>query len=405
MKILFLSDNFPPEVNAPANRTYEHCVEWVKKGADITVITCVPNFPQGKVYEGYRNKLWQKEVVDGINVIRVWTYISSNQGVFKRILDYVSYAVSSFLAGLFFKTDIIIATSPQFFTAVSGYALALIKKKPWIMEVRDLWPESIKAVDAMKDGWLIWLLEKLELRLYRSAKKVIVVTDSFKTNLVGRGINLDKIEVVKNGVHIESVSPVNADNGLKHELNLKDKFIVAYIGTHGMAHGLDFILGCAPQLPDDVHLLFIGDGAAKDRLSELKNSLSLDNATLLPPVPKSDIAEYIQLSDVALVNLKKSDTFKTVLPSKIFENAALQRPILLGVEGEAKALIEEYGAGLCFEPENKEDFLAKLHKLYSDKNLYKASQHGCLKLAEDFDRKQLAEKMFLVIKETLEIEN
>ncbi len=170
MKILFLTDNFPPEVNAPATRTYEHCVEWVKQGADVTVITCAPNFPKGKVYVGYRNKIYQKEVVEGIKVIRVWTYIAANKGFLKRTIDYVSFAVSSFIAGLFVRTDIIVATSPQFFTALSGRTLSFWTKTPWVMEVRDLWPESIKTVGAMNDNLFIRYFEWQEKRCYKSAK-------------------------------------------------------------------------------------------------------------------------------------------------------------------------------------------------------------------------------------------
>ena len=169
-KILFLTDNFPPEVNAPASRTYDHCKEWVKSGADVTVITCFPNFPQGHVYDGYKNKLWQKEIIDGIKVIRVWSYIVPNKGFIKRTLDYISYSCTSFLAGLFIKADIIIATSPQFFTALSGRALSKWKRCPWIMEVRDLWPESIKTVGALKDYMFIRLFERLENRCYMSGR-------------------------------------------------------------------------------------------------------------------------------------------------------------------------------------------------------------------------------------------
>ena len=143
-KILFITDNFPPEVNAPASRTYDHCKEWVKAGADVTVITCAPNFPQGKVYEGYKNKIYQKESIDGIKVIRVWSYIVPNCGFIKRTLDYISFSITAFIAGLFIKTDIIIATSLQFFVALTGRALSRVKRPPWIMEVRDLWPESIR---------------------------------------------------------------------------------------------------------------------------------------------------------------------------------------------------------------------------------------------------------------------
>ena len=184
MKLLFLTDNFPPEVNAPANRTYEHCKEWVKEGVDVTVITCAPNFPKGKVYPGYRNKLYQSEVMDGIKVIRVWSYITANEGFIKRILDYISFAVMAFFAGLFVKTDLIVATSPQFFTAVAGRWLAFFKRKKWVFEVRDLWPESIIAVGAMKRNRAIRFFEWIEKRLYKSADHIIVVTDTFKKKII-----------------------------------------------------------------------------------------------------------------------------------------------------------------------------------------------------------------------------
>ena len=175
MKILFLTDNFPPEVNAPATRTYEHCMEWVSLGAEVTVITCFPNFPQGKIYDGYRNYWKRTEWINGIKVVRVWSYISANEGLIKRTLDYISFSASSFFAGLSEKGDVIIATSPQFFTALSGRALSFWKRKPWIMEVRDLWPESIKTVGAMKDNLFIRYFEWQEKRCYKSARKMYCI--------------------------------------------------------------------------------------------------------------------------------------------------------------------------------------------------------------------------------------
>ena len=358
MRILFISDNFPPEVNAPAVRTFEHCKQWVHKGHQVTVITCVPNFPQGKVHEGYRNKLYQTEYVEGIKVVRVWSFITANQGFLKRAIDFGSFAVMAVLAGLRQPTDLIIATSPQFLAAISGAVLSKLKFRPWVMEVRDLWPESIKAVGAMSgDSWGYKLLETLEYRMYRSANRIVVVTDSFKKSIAGLGIEQEKIEVVKNGVMLDHFQPREKNESILSQLNLKDKFIVAYIGTHGMAHKLDFILNAAKQVEhSDIHFLFIGDGAEKENLVKQKRSLQLRNVTLHPPVPKQEIARYLSIIDVALVNLKKSDTFKTVIPSKIFENAAMGKPILLGVEGESKALIEKYNAGRAYLPENEEDF-------------------------------------------------
>jgi glycosyltransferase involved in cell wall biosynthesis len=399
MRILFLTDNFPPEVNAPAIRTYEHVHEWVKKGVKVTVITCFPNFPQGKVYKGYKNRLYQCEYMDNIRVLRVWTYITANEGILKRTLDYISFSISAFIAGLFQKTDLIIATSPQFFTALAGRTLSFWKRTPWVMEVRDLWPESIKTVGAMKDNLLIRHFEWQEKRCYRSAKEIIVVTDSFKKKLIEKGIDHSKIFIIKNGVNRELLEPIPKNENLLKGLGLKDKQIIGYIGTHGMAHKLDFILYCAKEIEytHNCHFLLIGDGAEKKNLLKLKNNLKLSNVTMLDSVCKEDVKQYISILDIALINLKKSDLFHTVIPSKIFENAAFQIPILIGVDGEARGLIESFGAGLFFEPENKKDFFQKLDLLLNDKELYAKSKEGCKRLSEGFDRKVLADEMFSVL--------
>ena len=207
MKILFLTDNFPPEVNAPATRTFEHCVEWVKSGADVKVITCAPNFPKGVVYPGYKNNIFKKEIIEGIEVVRLWSYITKNEGFFRRTIDYMSFALSSFIYGLFVECDIVVATSPQFFTTFSAFGLSKIKRKPWVFELRDLWPDSIKAVGAMNGGRMLKLLEKTELFLYENSSIVIALTDAFKRNLISRGVSADKIKVVPNGSNSDNYFP------------------------------------------------------------------------------------------------------------------------------------------------------------------------------------------------------
>lgn len=401
MNILFLTDNFPPEVNAPASRTYDHCREWIKKGANVTVITCAPNFPKGKVYDGYKNKLYQTEVIDGIKVIRVWSYIAANKGFLKRTLDYISYSITSFFAGLFFKTDLIIATSPQFFTALTGRTLHFWKMKPWIMEIRDLWPESIKTVGAMNDNLFIRYFEWEEMRCYRSAKNLVVVTDSFKKKLISRGIEESKIYVVKNGVNKELFTPIPKDEELINKLGLQGKKVIGYIGTHGMAHKLDFIINCAKHLEGktNYHFLFLGNGAERENLVKLKEELNCTNVTMLESVSKQEVKRYISILDICLINLKKSELFTSVIPSKIFENAAMQIPILMGVEGEAKEIVEKYNAGVCFEPENEQDFISKLNML-NDEAFYNNCKKGCANLAVDFDRKNLASNMFDICKAT-----
>jgi glycosyltransferase involved in cell wall biosynthesis len=400
MRIIFISDNFPPEYNAPATRTYEHCKAWVKLGVEVTVITCFPNFPRGKIYEGYNNRWKSVEYMDGIRVIRVWSFIAPNAGFFKRTLDFLSFAITSFLAGVTLKSDLIVATSPQFFSAVSGWALSLFKGKRWVMEVRDLWPESIKAVDALKPGVVLTALEKIEMHLYRSASKIIVVTDSFKSSIAGRGIDASKIYVVKNGVDLNAYQPQKKNDILLGELNLKNKFVVGYAGTHGLAHSLDFVVRCIDKLDDkSVHFIFIGDGAEKTNIVKQAEDLNLKNITFLNPVPKSEIAKYLSLMDVALIPLKKSTTFEGVIPSKVFETVAMHIPVLLGVDGETRRIIEYYQAGIFFEPENEIDFLAKLkaikQKIQDCSSVYR---EGCQKMAHDFNRELLAAKMLDVLK-------
>lgn len=399
MKILFITDNFPPEVNAPATRTYEHCVEWVKQGAEVTVITGFPNFPQGKVYEGYKN-MWRKtEWIDGIKVIRVWTYIAENKGFTKRILDYISFSITAFFAGLRCKTDVIIATSPQFFTALTGRTLSFWKKKPWIMEVRDLWPESIKTVGAMNDSIFIRYFEREEKKCYKRATHIVTVTNSFKQRIEEKGIDGRKISVIKNGANLELFTPKQKNNVLKQKLNLQNKKVFGYIGTHGMAHKLDFLMDCAKKMESsNYHFLFIGDGAEKNNLLKKQKEENILNITMLDTLPKKEIVNYLSIIDVALINLKKSELFRTVIPSKIFENAAMEIPILLGVEGESKEMIEQFDAGLCYEPENEEDFIRKAKKIIQS-DIYESKKKGCKQLATAFDRKELAINMLSIVQQ------
>lgn len=406
MKILFITDNFPPEVNAPANRGFDHAVEWVKMGYQVTVITCQPNFPKGEIFKGYKNSLYTLENIQGIRVVRVWSFITANEGFLKRSLDYFSFAISSFIAGIFIKTDVIFATSPQFFTTFSGNLLSLFKRKPWILEIRDLWPDSIVAVGALSSESNIYkFLKRLESYFYRSAKRVIVVTDSFKQYLIqNHKITEEKIGVFKNGIIGSSLSDMHIEElkVLRESLKIpSDSKIISYIGTHGLAHGLEFIMYCAKSLENsNLHFLFIGDGAKKRELLDLKDKLKLSNVTFIDTLPKSKVYKYIHLSDYALVNLKKSDEFKNVIPSKIFENIAARKPILLGVDGESKKIIQDYKIGISYEPENEKEFLEALDQI----SLVSGSDQfelGCQKLLNDFDRSKIARQMGKFIKEVV----
>ncbi len=403
MHVLFLTDNFPPEVNAPASRTFEHCREWVKAGHTVTVVTCAPNFPKGKVFDGYRNKLWQTETVEGIRVIRVWSYITANEGFLRRVLDYQSYMLSAIVASVFVrKVDLIIGTSPQFFTACAAYVVSRYKFRPYIFELRDLWPESIKAVGAMKNERAIRFLEWIEMFLYRKAAKVVSVTRSFKDILVRRGIDGGKIEVITNGVDISQFKPRPKDPELTAKLGMTGKFVAGYIGTHGLAHGLETLLDAAERLRgQDFVFLFLGDGARKEALKQMAAEKKLDNVVFIDSVPKADVARYWSLLDVSVIHLKKTDLFTTVIPSKLFESMGMGLPVLHGVEGESADIVREEGAGIPFEPENAEQLCAALVRLKSNPAELEEFRARCLAGAKNFDRTNLALRMMKILEDTV----
>jgi putative colanic acid biosynthesis glycosyltransferase WcaI len=350
MRILFLTENWPPETNAAATRVYERAVYWVRWGHEVTILTTAPNFPEGKLFSGYRNDWYRREIVDGISVIRVKTFIAANRGTLWRTLDFMSFMVSAFVTGLFQKRpDVVMATSPQFFTAVGGWALAAARRLPFVFELGDLWPRSIVAVGAMRQSRVIAALEALELFLYRRARAVVALTDAFKANLVARGIAPDKIVVVRNGVDLSRYTPRERDREQPVAVRLEGKFVIGYVGTHGMAHDLGRVLDAAELLRDEQRIVFllVGAGAERDALIADAKRRALDNVLFLSMQPKEAMPSIWSICDVALVHLKDSPAFAEVIPSKIFEAMAMGLPILLvAPAGEASQIIAEDGAGI-----------------------------------------------------------
>src|SRR5579859_1241851 len=266
MEILFFTENFPPETNASANRVFERAIYWVRWGHAVTVITTAPNFPQGKIFTGYKNHWYHVEDMQGIRVVRVKSFISANRGVVRRLLDFLSFMCTGFLAGLRQKKpDVIAATSPQFFTAVAGWAASRWRRVPFVFELGDLWPSFVTAVGAMKPNWGLRLVEKLELYLYRQSACVAALTQSFKKNLTARRIDPEKIHVVINGVEMSRFSPRPRDFEVAREFGVENCFVAGYIGTHGVAHDLARILDAAELMREeqDVRFLFVGAGAER----------------------------------------------------------------------------------------------------------------------------------------------
>ncbi|MDW8078907.1 MAG: glycosyltransferase family 4 protein [Thermoguttaceae bacterium] len=372
MRILFLTHYFPPEVNAPASRTYEHAVRWVRAGHEVTVITCNPNCPTGILFPGYRNRLWpQREIVDGIEVIRVWTYLAPNAGTVRRTINYLSYMISAVVVGLLVRRpDVLIATSPQFFCGWAGVILSALRRLPFVLEIRDIWPESIETVGAIRTRPLLRFLQFLERKMYLAADHIVAVGEGYKRKILERVNIPERISVVTNGVDVDRFRPQPADEDLRCRWHGDGKFVCAYVGTIGMAHGLEVVLEAAELLRkqgrDDVVFWLVGDGARKAELERRAKLLSLDGRVVFTGrLPKEEMPRVIASADACLVHLRKTELFETVIPSKIFEIMAMGKPIIMGVRGEALEIVLQSGAGIAMEPESAESLVNAIDRVRS----------------------------------------
>lgn len=397
MHILFLTDNFPPETNAPASRTYEHAARWVRAGHRVTVVTGAPNFPSGKIHAGYRNALWMRETIDGIDVVRVWTYITANEGFLKRTLDYVSFMFAAIVAAPFLpRPDVIVGTSPQFFTPCAAWVVSLMRWRPFVFELRDLWPDSIVAVGAMRETAVIRLLRKLEYFLYRRAARIVSVTKSFKQVLTGNGIDPEKIAIVPNGVDLDAYVPGPKPTDLAQRLGVEGRFVAAYVGTVGMAHGIGTLLEAARALQgrQDIVFVVVGTGAQQVALSEQSKREGLNNVIFVGSVSKAEVRDYWRLCDAAVVLLRDTPLFRHVIPSKMFEAMGMERAIILGVKGESEGILLESGAGLTIPPEDATALATTVAALADDRERCVAlGRQGRVFAAEKFSRETLAMRM------------
>jgi glycosyltransferase involved in cell wall biosynthesis len=403
MRVLFLTHYFHPEGNAPGTRVYELCRRWVRMGHDVTVITGVPNVPDGISYTGYRNRWLQKERVDGIETIRVWTYLAANKGKARRILNYLSLMFSAIVAGLFVrKPDVVIATSPQFFCGWAGVWVARLRGIPLILEVRDLWPESIVAVGAMGAGRWLRFFEWLEKRMYAAASRIVTVGAGYRDRLTDRGVSADRIDIVPNGVDRNFFSDRGGGAALRAKFELGEAFVCSYIGTIGLGSGLEVVLRAARLLRDegrdDIVFALVGDGAVREELQQRALREELEQIVFTGRQDKRSIPDFLSMTDACLVHLVRRDLFRTVLPSKIFEAAAMKKPIILGVEGSSAQLVREANAGICIEPENEGELVEAVKRLARDRSLVDSlGQAGFDSIAAVYDYDRHAEKYLKII--------
>ncbi len=378
MKILYVSQYFPPEMGAPAARAAELSRHWARMGHEVTVLTGFPNHPTGVVPEDWRSRLHgllYTETVNGVRVVRTWLWPLPNRKAHERIRNYASFCISAAVSGLALpkpKPDVIIATSPQLLVALSGWWLAWWKRVPFVFEVRDLWPESLAAVGAGSEGTLLHrTLGAIAGFLYRRADRIVVVTPAFKDHLIRYwNVPAAKISVVENGVETDLFRRDPAAMEVRKQLKVEDRFLICYIGTMGNAHGLETVIAAAEELQTALPralFLLIGEGAEKERIVELATARKLTNIQFLDQQPRERIPAYISAADLCLVMLKKTELFKTVIPTKLLEYMACERPVIVAVDGQARQIVEEAGAGVFVEPENSKELVRAILELEEER--------------------------------------
>lgn len=371
LRILFLSHYFHPEVNAPASRLYEHGRRWTAQGHQVTILTTIPSAPHGWPYRGYHNGLWLEEEVDGMRVIRLWTFVAANRGRLRRSLNYLSYMASSLMALLLVgRHDVMVATTPQFFCGLAGAVGSLFRREAFVLEVRDIWPDSIVAVGAGRPGLVYRTLQRLAHWMYMRSAAVVTVGNGYRDKLLETpGLSPHRIHVIPNGIDTDvfaSGHPPPAGRPLLAALGVSpDRLVIVYAGTIGMAHGLEVVLEAAHRLGRDARVTFVlaGDGAERERLAAMAARLRLTNVVFAGLVAKRDMPLLLAECDACLVHLRPDPLFQTVLPSKLFEAFGAGRPVLLGLKGEALALLQEADAGIAFEPGDPQALLGAVERL------------------------------------------
>ena len=399
-------------MGAASGRVYELSKYWVSLGHEVTVLTSFPNYPDGVIHESYKSKskrFFMRENIDGIKVIRTFTFPTHLRSALRRGLYYISFFISSSLAGLFLKShDVVIATSPSLFTGLTGLLVSRLKGMPLVFEVRDLWPEVILAIGAGKESSLSYkIFNKIASTLYNKSVLIIVVTESFKDQIIStRGIRPDKIKVIENAVDTEFFKPFTVDPESVKKLGLKDRFVVSYIGTMGYTHGVEVILKAAPEIKREIpELLFllVGSGSDKVRLQKIRKDAGLDNIRFVEQQPKNTIPTFINASDVSLVLSIKQPLLNKTIFAKVFEPMACGKPIVVGATGETRNIvIENANCGIGFEPENAQGLIDSITKLYHDPVLRKKlGENGRKYVTENFTRSKKAMDYINIIEKVI----
>lgn len=406
MRILYVSQYFPPEMGAPAARVHELSRQWVRQGHAVTVLTGFAHHPTGIKSAEDRWRVTRRETVDGIDVVRSYVYAAPNAGTWRRMASYVSFFGSAALIGAarVSRPDVVVATSPQLLCACAGYVLARWKRVPFVFEVRDLWPESIVAVEAMRENLIVRGLKRVARYLYEHSSRIVTVGQGYKRQIEQRySIPPERIDVVPNGIDLETFVPSPRDNEVRRQYGWGDRLVLLYVGTHGMAHALHVVLEAALQFRDDPRKLFVfvGEGARKEQLKRRAAELHLDNVQFIDQQPKTRIPLFYAACDIGLVTLRNTPLFQDVLPSKIFEYLGMQRPVILSVDGEARKLVQDAGSGVFVPPEDAAALADAIRSLAEQPALLESMGRSGRRFVETHYRRETLAKEYLELLQAL----
>lgn len=409
MRILYVSQYYPPDIGAPSARVSELAQAWARAGHEVTVLTAFSHHPHGTKQPQDRRKFWRWERDGEVQVLRAYVYAAPNAGFLWRIVSYVSFMFSALLCGsmLTRSQDVVIATSPQLFTGVAGRWLALVKRARFLFEVRDLWPESIVGVGAMKPSRAIRWLEYLAHWLYRSCDRIITVGAGYKKLIVEKyAIDPAKFEVIPNGVDVTRFQlKATTRANVRRSLDIQDETVILYLGTHGMAHGLELVLDVAERLQyaTSLRFLFVGDGAERQQLIDDAERRKLRNVQFLGPQPRDKVIGFYAAADICLVPLRKVALFQHVLPSKMFEILAMGRPMILSVEGDARDLLDASGGGIGIPPEDSSALEEAIVQLAQSADLRSdMGRRGSDFVRTHYDRQVLAARYLRILERTVQ---
>lgn len=408
MNLAYLVQQYPPEVGAGPARVHELATRWLAAGAGVTVITGMPNRPEGRIHPAYRRKLFVEEECEGIRVLRSWLYASPKHGFVRTVANNTSFMVTGAVNALLRmgRPDVLIASSPPFFPHIAGDMVAAVRRVPLVLEIRDLWPDYLVEMGVLRtDGLPARALFRLERHLLMRAQLTVVVTESFKRRVIGKGVPAERVAVVPNGVDVRGYRPEREAAPIPALKRSEGTFVAGYLGNFGAGQSLETVIEAARLLAESdrsIRFVLAGDGPQRRQLTERAAELDLPNLSIHPPIPKGQTRAFYNACDVCLVPLAPLPILRETVPSKLFEIMACERPVVASVAGEAASIVRESHCGVTATPGDASALAAAIMRVAAQSADRRAEygRNGRLFAARNYNRDTLADR-YLALLESL----